>query len=84
MANWLALLVVFYVVFYVLLVYYITASSPNGVSVERWNAAVSYSIPPSAIFITLLIILLLVPQIIGGLAYFTLYFHVTEITQKYR
>ena len=82
--NWLGLLVVFYIIFYVLLVYYITASSPNGVNVERWNATVSYNIPPSGIFITLLFVLLLVPQIIGGLAYFMLYFRVSENTQKYR
>lgn len=78
------LLLMFYITFYVLLVYYITASSPNAVNVERWNAAVSYSISPSATFTILLIILLLVPQIIGGLAYFTLYFRVKENTQKYR
>ena len=82
--KWLGLLVVFYLVFYVLLVYYITASAPSGVNVERWTATVSYSIPPSSVFITLLIILLLVPQIISGLAYFLLYFRVTENTQKYR
>ena len=35
-------------------------------------------------FTILLTILLLVPQIIGGLAYFTLYFRVKENTQKYR
>ena len=82
--NLLGLLVIFYIVFYVLLVYYITASSPNGVNVERWNAAVAYRITPSGTFITLLIILLLVPQIVGGLAYFMLYFRVTEITHRYR
>ena len=32
----------------------------------------------------MLIVLLLLPQIIGGFAYFTLYFRVTETTQKYR
>jgi uncharacterized membrane protein HdeD (DUF308 family) len=32
----------------------------------------------------ILIVLLLLPQIIGGLAYFTLYFRVSEVTQKYR
>jgi uncharacterized membrane protein HdeD (DUF308 family) len=31
-----------------------------------------------------LVILLFVPQILGGLAYFTLYFRVPEVTQKYR
>ncbi len=32
----------------------------------------------------ILAILLLVPQIMGSIAYFTLYFRVTDMTQKYR
>lgn len=82
--NSLGLLAIFYIAFYILLVYYITASIPNAVNVERWNAAIAYRNPPAGPFIILLIVLLLVPQIIGGFAYFSLYFRVTEITQRYR
>jgi hypothetical protein len=82
--NSLVLLAVFYLVFYILLVYYINASSPQGVTVARWTAGVAYGNAPAGIFIILLIVLLLLPPLIGGLAYFMLYFRVTEITQKYR
>ena len=78
------LLAIFYLVFYILLVYYINASSPDSVTVERWTAGVAYGNAPSGTFIILLIVLLLLPPLIGGLAYFMLYFRVTEITQKYR
>ena len=82
--NLLGLLAVLYIIFYILLVYYITASSPEGVNVERWSTGIAYRNPPAGPFIILLIVLLLVPHIIGGFAYFLLYFRVTEITQRYR
>ena len=82
--NSLGLLAICYIFFYILLVYYITASTPNAVNVERWNTGIAYSNPPTGPFIILLLVLLLVPHIIGGFAYFSLYFRVTEITQKYR
>ena len=77
-------LAIFYIIFYVLLVYFINASSPNAVNVERWNAGIAYSRAPTGAFIILLIVLLVLPPVIGGVAYFMLYFRVTEITQKYR
>jgi hypothetical protein len=77
-------LAIFYGIFYVLLVYYDAASDPVGVTVERWNAFISYRVPMTGLFLTLLLIMLLVPQILGGLAYFTLYFRVPQVTQKYR
>jgi hypothetical protein len=82
--NSLGLLAIFYIFFYILLVYFITASTPNAVNVERWSIGIAYRNPPTGPFIILLIVLLLVPEIIGGFAYFSLYFRVTEITQKYR
>lgn len=82
--NWLVFLAIFYLVFYILLIYYITASIPDGVNVDRWNAVLAYRNPPAGSFILLLIVVLLLPQILGGFAYFMLYFRVTEITQKYR
>jgi hypothetical protein len=77
-------LVVFYAVYYVLLVYYVTAGMPNDVNINRWNTSIAYSQPQTGPFFGLLIALLLLPQILGGLAYFTLYFRVTDVTQKYR
>ncbi|HKY53027.1 MAG TPA: hypothetical protein VJM08_01925 [Anaerolineales bacterium] len=82
--NLLWLLAIFYFVFYVLMIYYINASSPDGVNVERWNAGVAYEDAPTGTFIILLVLMLLLPPVIGGFAYFMLYFRVTEVTQKYR
>lgn len=77
-------LAAFYVTYYILLVYYITASTPGNVDIGRWSATLVYRTPLTGPFFGLIIVLLLLPQIIGGLAYFTLYFRVPEVTQKYR
>jgi hypothetical protein len=77
-------LVASYLIYYVLLVYYITASIPENINVDHWRTTVAYRAPLTGPFFVLLIALLLLPQVIGGLAYFTLYFRVTEVTQKYR
>lgn len=77
-------LAVFYLIYYVLLVYYTTASIPDSVEVGRWNTTLTYRAPLTGPFFVILAVLLLFPQIIGSIAYFTLYFRVTDVTQKYR
>jgi len=77
-------LAAFYLIYYVLLVYYITASTPGKVDIGRWSTTLVYHTPLTGPFFGLIIVFLLLPQIIGGLAYFTLYFRVPEVTQKYR
>lgn len=77
-------LAIFYIIYYVLLVYYITASTPENVNVGRWDTTLAYRASLTGPFFVLIIALLLLPQIIGGLAYFTLYFRVPDVTQKYR
>jgi len=77
-------LAIFYIIYYVLLVYYITASDPENVTMEPWSTTLAYHAPLTGPFFVILIVLLLLPQIIGGFAYFTLYFRVTEVRQKYR
>ena len=77
-------LTIFYAAYYVLLLYYTTASIPSHVEVSRWSAAVAYRVPLAGPFFLMIVALLLLPQIIGALAYFTLYFRVRETTQKYR
>ena len=77
-------LIIFYAAYYILLVYYITASVPSHVDVGRWSATVAYRLPLTGPFFLIVLALLLIPQIIGGLAYFSLYFRVREATQKYR
>ena len=80
----LILLAIFYLIYYILLVYYITASSPDDVHIGRWNTTLVFHSPLTGPFFVIILVLLLLPQIIGGLAYFTLYFRVSDLTQKYR
>ena len=75
---------VFYIIYYVLLVYYITASIPDTINVGRWSTTLVYRDPLTGPFFIMVVVLLLLPQIIGGFAYFSLYFRVQEATQKYR
>ncbi|HUE98810.1 MAG TPA: hypothetical protein VMN99_06120 [Anaerolineales bacterium] len=80
----LAPLTAFYVIYYILLLYYITASIPGDVTVGRWNTTIVYRVPLTGPFFIIILFFLLLPQIIGGLAYFSLYFRVSDVTQKYR
>jgi hypothetical protein len=75
---------VFYMIYYILLVYYTSASIPDSVEVGRWGTTLTYRTPLTGPFFIILAVLLFLPQIIGGIAYFTLYFRVTDVTQKYR
>ena len=77
-------LAVFYMIYYVLLVYYTTASIPDSVEVGRWSTTLINRAPLRGPFFVILAVLLFLPQIIGSIAYFTLYFRVTDVTQKYR
>lgn len=77
-------LTIFYIVYYVLIVYYIQASAPSGVTVGRWSATLDYQNPITGPFVLFLLFLLVFPQILGSLAYFTLYFRVQTASQKYR
>ena len=77
-------LTIFYVLYYVLLVYYITASVPARVEITRWTTQLVYARPITGPFFSLVLILLVFPQILASLAYFTLFFRVREATQRYR
>ena len=77
-------LTIFYVLYYVLLVYYITVSDPIGVEIARWTTQLVYTHPLTGPFFALALVLLVFPQILASLAYFTLFFRVREATQRYR
>ena len=77
-------LTIFYVLYYVLLVYYITASDPAHVEITRWTTRLVYADPITGPFFSLVLVLLVFPQILASLAYFTLFFRVREATQRYR
>jgi hypothetical protein len=74
----------FYLFYYLLLVYYITVSTPTGVAVGRWSTSLSYRFQLEGPFFVFVLILLVLPQILGALAYFTLFFRIKERTQKFR
>ncbi|MBI5842499.1 MAG: hypothetical protein HZB19_20615 [Chloroflexi bacterium] len=77
-------LTIFYVLYYVLLVYYITVSDPARVEITRWMTRLVYAHPLTGTFFALALVLLVFPQILASLAYFTLFFRVHEVTQRYR
>jgi hypothetical protein len=82
--NLLRPLVVFYILYYTLLIYYTQARIPIDVEVGRWNAGIVFQEPPGGPLYYIALLLLVFPQIIGSLAYFTLFFQVKNATQKYR
>ncbi|MFT3890956.1 MAG: hypothetical protein QM730_04925 [Anaerolineales bacterium] len=82
--RWLTPVVIFYIVYYIFLLYYVEASVPASVSVEPWRVRLVYQQQLGGPWTMILLLLLLFPQIIGSLAYFTLYFRVKNPTQKYR
>jgi hypothetical protein len=77
-------LTIFYMIYYVFLVYYITASAPSNVEISRWDTTLAYRNTLTGPLFVILVVLLLLPQIIGGFAYFTIYFRVSDVTQRYR
>ena len=83
-SRWLKPLALLYTVYYILLVYFVTASNPVGINLEPWNTTLAYEVPFTGPIVITLIVLLFLSQILGGFAYFTLYFQVPDVTQKYR
>ena len=80
----LAPLIIFYIVFYSLLAYYYNWIDPAGVTVGRWEVGLVYQRPQTGPFFLVVLTLLILPEIIGSLAYFTLFYRVKDATQKYR
>lgn len=77
-------LTAFYIGYYILLVYYVLASDPVSVNVQKWNTTLEYANQIRGPLFLIALLLLVVPQIVGSLAYFMLYFQVKTVTQKYR
>ncbi|HSL29053.1 MAG TPA: hypothetical protein VK900_07635 [Anaerolineales bacterium] len=77
-------LAIFYILYYMSLIYFVQARVPIGVTVGRWNAGLEFQREPTGPLFLVLLLLLIFPQVIGSLAYFTLYFRVRTVTQKYR
>lgn len=83
-SRWFKPLAALYTVYYILLAYYVTASDPMDVTLEPWSTSLAYREPMTGPLLLTLVVLLFASQILGGLAYFTLYFQVPDVTQKYR
>jgi hypothetical protein len=75
---------VFYFFYYGFVVYFVEASNPIGVIVNRWNTSLEYQNTFRGPLFLSAIVLLVFPQILGSLAYFMLFFQVKAKTQKYR
>lgn len=74
----------FYIAYYAFLIYWVEASEPMGVTVGRWSATLTFQNQIRGPLFLVVLSLLVFPQIIGSLAYFTLYFRVPTATQRYR
>jgi hypothetical protein len=83
-SRWLTPLAILYTVFFILLIYFFTASNPIGVTLQPWSTSLAYKVPPTGPFVIILVVVLFASQLLGGFAYFTLYFQVPDVTQKYR
>lgn len=77
-------LTVFYIAYYILVIYYVQSRMPVGITVGRWSATLEYAQDAQGPLFLVALLLLIFPQVIGSLAYFTLYFRVKTPTQKYR
>lgn len=77
-------LTIFYIVYYAFIMYYVLASEPVSVAVNRWGTGLVYQNEIRGPLFLLVLFLLVFPQILGSLAYFMLYFQVRTRTQKYR
>jgi hypothetical protein len=75
---------ILYFLYYGYLVYFIEASDPIGVTVNRWNTSLQYQNTIRGPLYWGALLLLVFPQIIGSLAYFMLFFQVKATTQRYR
>jgi hypothetical protein len=73
-----------YAAYFLGLVVLLLQAMPNGVAVGRWTADVTYADPPAGPVATLLLGLLVLPQVLGALAYLTVAFRVREATPRFR
>jgi hypothetical protein len=73
-----------YALLYVLLVYFITASSPNAVTVTLGSVGVKYATPVGGPILALLVLILVLPEFIAAILYFTLFFRTHDRTARYR
>lgn len=75
----------FYVAYFLLLVYLVESANPIGVTVGDWGTTFEYEHESfGGPVVRALLLLLLLPQIVGAVAYFTLLFKTDDPLQRYR
>lgn len=84
--RWRWVLGVFYSVYYVWIVFLVVRAVPNRVEVGTYGAQLGYEheLTDFAPFVNLLLLLLILPQVVGAFAYFSLIFRVKAPMQRYR
>lgn len=78
------LLVLSYLVYFGVLAYWIQWSEPIGVKVQPWQVGLDTRRPQEGPFFLAVVILLIGPQVVAALAYFSLLFRVKGRTQRFR
>jgi hypothetical protein len=73
-----------YVLEFGLIVYYISASMPNGVSVSDGTVSLTLLTPLTGPITDLAVLILVVPEFVAGFAYLRLYFRSRDRTVRYR
>jgi hypothetical protein len=73
-----------YVLLYVLLVYFITASGPTAVTVTQGAVTLRYATQVGGPILGVLVLILVVPELLASILYFTLFFRTKDRTARYR
>ena len=82
--SFLAPLTTMYAVLYVLLVYFVTASDPAAVTVAVGAVGLQYATPVGGPLLGLLVLVLIFPEFLAAIFYFTLVFRTRDRTARYR
>jgi hypothetical protein len=77
-------LTIVYATSYFVLEYFINASSPDGITVVYGTVGVHYASVAPVPLLVAAVILLIVPEIVGALLYFSLFFRTRERTLRFR
>jgi hypothetical protein len=73
-----------YALLYVLLVYYTTASAPDAVTVTLGTVGFRDATMVGGPILGLLVVILVIPEFLGAILYFTLFFRTRDRTARYR
>ncbi len=73
-----------YILEFGLLVYYVSSSGPNGVSVSYGTVSPAYSTSSTIVVTILAVLILVIPEFVAAFAYLRLYFRTRDRTIRYR